>query len=104
MNGYRPRRPSGTSQFMLFCIAVWDYLFGGKFPFIDTDTVKWDRSSNGYAARAAQPAAGGRTSNANGHIRGEYISTEDYLTDDEVSVASGANSGLSGCVSDHPPA
>ena len=32
-----------------------------------------------------------------GHIRGEYISTGDYWTDDIVVVASGANAGTYGC-------
>lgn len=67
-----------------------------------TDTVKVEQTTRGTRFHAAAAGKGG--SNANGHVRGEYISTEDYLTDDLVSVASGANAGLYACVSDHPPA
>ena len=61
MNIYRPRKPTGTSRKMLFFTAVWEFLWGGKFPFIDTDTVKWDRGGSGYAAnvKAARGGAGG---------------------------------------------
>lgn len=45
--------------------AVWDQLFGGKFKFIDTDSVKWDRSpTGGYAARASLPSPGGKSTPA----------------------------------------
>ena len=91
--GYRPRKPVGTSQFMLFSIAVWDYLFGGKFPFIDTDTVKWDRGPNGYAARAAQPAAGGGGSSPTLQITGEWDPGRTYKTQEVAIISMGSNAG-----------
>lgn len=54
-----PNKPSGTSHFILFCIAVWEYLFNGNFPFIDSDTVKVERGPNGYSFRANPPGAAG---------------------------------------------
>jgi len=62
---FKPRKPSDPggnwSQFFQFLIAVWEMLWNGGFPFKDTPTVKWDRSSTGYAAHAAPPAAAGTT-------------------------------------------
>lgn len=64
MGDYRPPRPTGTSRFHLFMQAVHDRLFGGKFPFIDTDSVKWERGASGYSARASLPSAGGKAAPA----------------------------------------
>jgi len=46
----------------VFCISIWEYLFNGKFPFVDTETVKVERGPNGYGFRAFPPSAGGKSS------------------------------------------
>jgi hypothetical protein len=64
MPGYQPTKPPQSSgrfsQFHFFMGAIWDMLWGGKFPLIDTDTVRWSRGPAGYAAHAAAPTAGGK--------------------------------------------
>lgn len=92
MPGYRPRKPSGNSPFHRFSVAVWDYLFGGKFPLIDTDSVKWDRSPLGYAARATLPSAGGKGS-AKSDYAGLYVPGQIYDALQWVVVQSGAAAG-----------
>ena len=57
--GYIPRRPVGISAAAVFMQAVWDYLWGNQFPFTDTDTIKWDRTSRGYAANLVPQRNGG---------------------------------------------
>ena len=99
MNTYRPRKPVGTSAAWMFFKAVWDMLWGGKFPFIDTDSVKWDRSESGYAARAALPSATGKS--AQFQITGEWDPARTYsasvvngVTVCEVAtITTGANIG-----------
>lgn len=60
---FRPNKPASRlgphSHFLQFCIAIWEYLFNGGFPFIDTDTVKVTRGPGGYAFQAFPPSAGG---------------------------------------------
>lgn len=55
MSLYRPRKPSKPGALM----SVWEMLFNGKFPFIDTPTVKWNKSTTGYSARAISSPGGG---------------------------------------------
>jgi hypothetical protein len=56
---YIPPKPSGQSPRQMARRAIWDLLFGGMFPFIDTPSVKWDRGAGGYAANAKIPPSGG---------------------------------------------
>lgn len=58
MPGYRPPRPpENLSKLHALLAIAWDYLLGGKFPFIDTDSVKWVRTDRGYAANVQAPGA-----------------------------------------------
>ena len=95
MNLYRPRKPVGTSQFMLFCIAVWEMLWNGKFPFRNTDTVKVERGPGGYAFHAAQPAAAGGKSGGGSmnNFVGEYDPGRTYSAEQIVIISMGANAG-----------
>lgn len=88
---------------MLFSIAVWDLLWGGKFPFQDTDTVKWTRGPNGYAADAK--ASGGSGSGVIPRdYRGEYYPPADYLRGQWTEIKGGATAGAYVCTRDHPGA
>lgn len=65
MAGYRPNRPpENVSKLHSLLAIAWDYLLGGKFPFIDTDTVRWTRTEKGYAANVPPPNAAGKTTTA----------------------------------------
>lgn len=68
MPGYRPIKPPQSSgrfsQFHAFLGAIWEMLWNGGFPFVDTDTVKWDRSPTGYAAKVQAPGAAGKAAPA----------------------------------------
>lgn len=86
------KKPVGTSNFHLFLIAVWEYLFNGQFPFVDTDTVKWNRGPTGYAASAAPPGAGGNGTAAKSNFRGIYVPAS-YNTFDEVVLQGGPVAG-----------
>ena len=61
MSIYRPRKPSNgkgaPSQFLMFCISVWEMLFNGKFPFQDTNTIKWKCGAAGYSAQWVNPGS-----------------------------------------------
>lgn len=87
---------------MLFCIGVWDILWGGKFPFVDTETVKWKRGPNGYAASAKATGGGGGL--VDGHIRGEWNPDMVTSQDDIVTVSSGVNAGSYAYISETPTA
>lgn len=52
---YIPPKPSGDSPFMVFCRAVWDALFNGKFPFKNTETVKWNWEGGQWKAEVKVP-------------------------------------------------
>jgi hypothetical protein len=75
------------------------YLVNGGTPVVGT--AQEAISDTAIKTIKVRLGAGGGGSSV-GHIRGEYISTGDYLTDDEVVVASGANAGAYGCVKDNP--
>ena len=90
---YHPDKPSGTSRFLLFCIAVWEYLFNGKFPFIDTDTVKVERGPNGYAFKASLPTAGGKAGSVKSDYAGIYVPGQSYDALQTVVVQGGNANG-----------
>lgn len=47
-DNYKPPLPTGNSPVAMFARAVWFRLFGGEFPFGDTDTVKVDYTGGKY--------------------------------------------------------
>lgn len=47
-NIYTPRRPSGDDEEARFHQAVWDVLFGGQFPFVNTEQAAWSHGPQGY--------------------------------------------------------
>ena len=57
-----PPRPTGTGLAAQFFQWVWDQLAAGRFPLIDTPTVKWDRNSGGYAANVVPKGFSGSSS------------------------------------------
>src|SRR6185312_10882966 len=62
MTGGRPIRPPENRSMLHFMMAgVWDMLWGRKFPFFDTDTVKVIRQENGYGFQAFPPGAAGKS-------------------------------------------
>ncbi len=93
MKIYTPRKPVGNSQFMLFCISVWDMLWNGKFPFIDTDSVKWKRSQTGYAAYAALPGTGGSGQGVSANFTGEWDPARIYSAPQIAIISLGSNAG-----------
>lgn len=48
----RPQLPSGNSPRMFFARCLWWCIWGGRFPFRDTDTVKVDNSGGFYSFTA----------------------------------------------------
>lgn len=88
-----PKKPVGTSHFILFCQAAWEYLFNGGFPFIDTDTVKVDRGPNGYAFRASLPSAGGKGGTTTSDYKGVYVQGQTYNALEWVVVQDGPKRG-----------
>lgn len=74
---------------MLFCVAVWEYLWGGKFPFNDSDTVKVERSQSGYYFHAAAPGAAGKSSPTQSDFAGVYVNGATYNLDEWVVVQAG---------------
>lgn len=55
---YKPLRPFGSGESWMFFKAVWDFLWGGKFPFKNTDTVKVEWDGTNYSFKAAPPKEG----------------------------------------------
>jgi len=55
MSLFRPRKPSRAGA----RLSVWEMLFGGKFPFVNTNSVKWRTIGNGYGADVVFPSSGG---------------------------------------------
>lgn len=63
-----PRRPTTSgapSGFAIFCMRVWDTIWGARFPFVDTDTIKIDRSRKGYAFNVVKQPASASGAQAN---------------------------------------
>lgn len=62
MKTFIPPRPGpgsdGDSSELRFYQAVWDVIWGGKFPFVSTDTVRWSTGQQGYWAEAARRSGG----------------------------------------------
>jgi len=105
MSFFRPRKPTGSTDFMVFCIAVWESLWGGKFPFIDSDTVRWNRGPNGYSAIAAATRGAG---SAALQITGEWDPGRTYSTGQVAIISLGSNAGTyvyisAGASSGHAP-
>ena len=46
--------PSGQTPKFFFMRAVWFAIFGGRFPFTDSNTVKWSWDNGYYSFSAAQ--------------------------------------------------
>ena len=90
MSIYRPRKPSNgkgvPSQFLMFCISVWEMLFNGKFPFQDTNTIKWKCGAAGYSAQWVNPGSSSGGKGGGGGFRGEYDQTVAYTAGQEFSV------------------
>ena len=84
MSIYRPRKPSNgkgaPSQFLMFCISVWEMLFNGKFPFQDTNTIKWKCGAAGYSAPWVNPGSSSGGKGGGGGFMGEYDPTVAYTT------------------------
>ena len=57
-----PPKPEGYSLQSFFRRCVWEALWGGKFPFADTNTVKFSWNGSSYQAEAAPPGRGGGVS------------------------------------------
>ena len=90
----RPQLPSGESPRMFFARCVWRCIWGGRFPFRDTDTVKVDNSGGFYSFNAKTA----RTGIAGGSFRGEYSPSTAYGPQDMVIVSTGSNSGTYICI------
>ena len=48
-----PQLPVGETPKFYFMRCLWFAIWGGKFPFVDSDTVKISWSNNGYSFRTA---------------------------------------------------
>ena len=58
--GYIPKRPVGDTAEARFMQAVWDAVWGGDFPFINTPQVQWTRGQKGYIPNVnINPGTGG---------------------------------------------
>ena len=89
---YRPPRPEGESDEARYHQAVWDTLWGGKFPFKDTDTVRVDASpGSGYAIRVVLPK--GNSSPPAIAITGEWDPNRVYSVNQIAFITMGANAG-----------
>lgn len=53
MSPFRPRKPSKAGA----RLSVWEMLFNGKFPFVNTNSVKWRTIGNGYGADVIFPSS-----------------------------------------------
>ena len=103
MSIYRPRKPSNgkgaPSQFLMFCISVWEMLFNGKFPFQDTNTIKWKCGAAGYSAQWVNPgsSSGGNGGGVGGgggwNYRGAFVAGT-YNTNDVVQLGTGTSAGM----------
>jgi hypothetical protein len=105
MNTARPRKPSppGTpSNFYIFCGAVWELLFNGKFPFQDSDTIKWNRGPDGYSARATPPSAPGGAKGIGLLFCGEWDPVRTYSAGNMVVITAGSNQGTYVYINDSP--
>lgn len=88
-----PKKPVGTTHFVLFCIAIWEYLFNGNFPFIDTDTVKVERGPNGYAFKASPPGSPGQGGATKSDYAGLYVPGQTYNALQWVDIQTGVIAG-----------
>ena len=43
-----PKRPAGDNEESRYMQAIWDCVFGGKFPFVQTDKVSVASGPSGY--------------------------------------------------------
>lgn len=98
MGKYLPPKPSVSSGqhsgFHMFCEAVWDAIFGGRFPFVDTDTVKVSRSPSGYAFNAVVIGGGGTGGGQESDFAGVYVPGQIYNSFQTVVVqGNGLGSG-----------
>ena len=73
-----PPRPTGTGLAAQFFQWVWDNLAAGRFPLIDTPTVKWDRNSGGYAANVVAKGVGVSGAQSTGGFAGDDDITKAY--------------------------
>jgi hypothetical protein len=92
-----PDRLSADSPLATTVNQIIDYL--RSLTPRNSATASVSHTPDGVFISAAPPKGGGTSV---GHIRGEYISSGVYLTDDIVVVASGANAGTYACVQDNP--
>jgi len=56
--GYIPKRPVGDTAEARFMQAVWDAVWGGDFPFINTPQVQWTTGQKGYIANVQSGTSG----------------------------------------------
>lgn len=81
-----PPRPTGTGLAAQFFQWVWDQLAAGRFPLIDTPTVKWDRNSGGYAANIVPRGTSATGSGSSAGFAGDYAPTKTYVANQTVRV------------------
>lgn len=96
MKDARPQLPSGNTPRMFFARCVWWCIWGGRFPFGDTDTVRIEHSNDLYFFHAKPSRGGGSTQFV---IRGEYNPTATYKLYDVCVISAGANAGTYVCIS-----
>ena len=59
-DNYIPPRPVGDSAEACYMQAVWDAIWGGALPLIDTPQIQWSRGQKGYIPNVnINPGSGG---------------------------------------------
>ncbi len=82
-----PKRPVGNSAEAIFMQAVWDALFGGKFPLKDTADCIWDRGQQSYSPILKIRGGGGGRSGLRFSTPREYDPETLYAVDEIVVVS-----------------
>jgi hypothetical protein len=98
MKDARPQLPSGKSPRMFFARCVWWALWGGRFPFANSDTVTVEYTAGHYYFKA-KPSRGNpskSTPSGNWNYRGMYdpAAANPYMTFDVVQYGSGTSAGM----------
>lgn len=98
MKDAKPQLPTGNSPRMFFMRCVWFALWGGRFPFANSDTVTVEFKNGHYSfkSKSVQRGASKPTPAGNWNYRGMYdpAATTPYMTFDVVQYGTGTSAGM----------
>lgn len=92
-----PTKPVGTSPFWFFMRGVWEYLWGGKFPFKNSPTIEFEWVGGNWFANAINIKGGTSTTvTTSDWYRGLWTATPEtpYMALQVVQFGAGTSSGM----------